>query len=211
MKIGIGVITVGLRPIGNYRLGTDSELYIFHDKDRKGPAYARNQCLRYFYDKGFDYIFLFDDDCRPVMDNWEKYFIDQANEAGVNYMAVPEYFKTGFKGMLTDEMALWDGTCGCFTYQTRYCLDTIGGYNNDYFGYGLEDAGRSKRALRAGMTEHPDHFSFPIRGLAYIYSEDIFGVTAIQNLTMEEKLSYVHKNQGTYNKEINGEKLFYDF
>lgn len=210
MKIGVGVITVGLRPLKDYKLSADSELFVFHDKEMKGPAYARNQCLRHLYDQGCDYIFLFDDDTYPTMDNWEEYFIDQASEFGVNYMAIPEYFKTGFKGSF-GEMVLWDGACGCFIYQTRFCLEIIGGYNNEYVKYGLEDAARSKRALKAGMTGDPDYFYFPLRGIAYIYSEDIYGVTAIQNLTMEEKLSYVRKNQRTYEKEINGTKLFYDF
>lgn len=210
-KIGVGVITAGVRPLKDYRLAEGTQFYVYVDKERKGPAYARNQCLRKLYDDGCDYIFLFDDDCYPVMDGWEKYFIDQASENSVHYMAIPEVFKTGFEGQNSGEMMLWDGACGCFIYQTRYCIDTIGGYNSDYVKYGLEDAARSHRAKKAGMTGDPHYFSFPLRGLAYIHSEDIFGVTAIQNMTMEEKLKYVYQNQETYNKEIGSSKLFYEF
>ena len=87
----------------------------------------------------------------------------------------------------------------------------VPGLGQSYERYGLEDAARTSRAKKAGLTGHPHYFSFPVRGLAYIHSEDIFGVTAIQNMTMEEKLKYVHKNQETYNKEIGSDKLFYEF
>lgn len=55
IKIGVGVITVGVRPLKDY-LVTDprADFRVFNDPDRKGVAYARNELMHQFYEEGYD-------------------------------------------------------------------------------------------------------------------------------------------------------------
>lgn len=211
MKIGVGVITMGVRPIKNYNLSENSELYVYTDVDKKGPSHARNQCLKYFSEKDVDYIFLFDDDCYPTMSGWEEYFINEAKESGVHYMAIPEYFKTEIYSYPESKVQYWAGNLGCFVFQDKECLDKIGGYNTEYDRYGYEDAARSSRAHKAGMTGKFSGFPFPIRGIAYIHSEDVFGENPTPNILHEDKMEYIRKNAPIYQKEINSEQIFYEY
>lgn len=209
MKIGVGVITMGLRPIQNYHLSDESELFIYQDVDKKGPSFARNKCLEYFTNKDVDYIFLFDDDSYPTMSGWEKYFIDEATANDVHYMAIPEYFKTELYDYPESNIQYWAGNLGCFVFQDKVCVETIGGYNTEYDRYGYEDAARSLRAFRAGMTGKYHGFPFPIRGIAYIHSQDVFAECPTQNITKEDKDEYIKKNGAIYQKEITSDKLYY--
>ena len=83
MKIGIGVTTYN-RPghmalwkkqLYRHAPGNTYEVYVAADSQtRLGIAARKNECLNTL--KNCDYIFLFDDDCFPVKNGWEDYFID---------------------------------------------------------------------------------------------------------------------------------------
>ena len=81
-RIGIGVICGGLLP-DDYRLPLDSQIVCVNATHR-GKSYARNEALRQL--QGCEHIFLFDDDCYPVLDGWADYLIDQ----DVQYMVLPD-------------------------------------------------------------------------------------------------------------------------
>ena len=209
MKVGIGVITMGLRKI-NPKLFEKSthEIFIYTDTERFGPSHARNECLKHF--DGYDHVFLFDDDTYPTCCGWENYFITQASEHNIHYMAIPEVFGGQFVSS-DKEMQYWFSALGCFVYQDKVAMDVIGGYNTAYNRYGYEDAGRSRRALQAGLTGHNNAWGFPVRGLSYIHSEDVFGENPTPNIQTSEKLAYIAQNQPIYQKEIEGKQLFYPY
>lgn len=156
-----------------------------------------------------DYVFLFDDDCYPMMHGWEDYFIIQAGEHNLDYMALPESFKTRLI-QVDGEMGRWDGGIGCFSFQSRKALQTVGGFNTNYERYGYEDAGRNRRAYAAGLT---GGFlcSCPIRGLAYIHSMDVFGENPAPNLSYDEKMELIHRNAQEFQRESSSDQLFYPF
>lgn len=208
-KIGVGVITTPNRQINdNIEKFTDpsANLYIYLDKEFKGAAHARNALLSQLSD--CDHVFLFDDDCYPVMTGWEQYFIEQAKKHNIGYIVLPEAFKTPLIS-LNGEMAVWNGGIGCFSYQNQQALKAIGGYNTAYSKYGFEDAGRLFRAIRAGLTggEYP---SCPIRAIAYIHSEDVYAENPNVNYTYEQKQKFIEMNKPIYHAEISG-KLYYPF
>lgn len=209
MKIGIGVITMGVRTL-NKKLFENSEhgVFIYTDKERLGPSHARNKVLEHF--EGYDHIFIFDDDCFPTKLGWEDYFITQASEHNIHYMAIPEVFGGQFVSS-DKEMQYWFSALGCFVYQDKIAMDVIGGYNTAYNRYGYEDAGRSRRALQAGLTGHNNAWGFPVRGLSYIYSEDVFGENPVPNIETPEKLKYIESNHKVYAEEISSGVLFYPY
>lgn len=209
MKIGVGVITMGLREINpKFYEKTTHEVFVYTDTERLGPGHARNQCLKHF--DGYDHVFLFDDDAYPTRLGWEDYFIQEAQRHNVNYMALPDIFGGDFIDS-DGEMTFWFSALGCFLYQDKHAMETIGGYNTAYNRYGYEDAARSHRAIKAGLTAHPNAWAFPIRGLSFIHSEDVFGENPTPNIVTAEKLAYIASNQPIYQKEIEGKELFYPY
>lgn len=209
MKIGIGVITMGVRelPLELYE-NSSYEVYVYTDQERLGPGYARNQCLKYF--DGYDHIFLFDDDTYPTRKGWEDYFIQEAQAANIHYIALPDIFGGEFLYAESD-ITFWWSALGCFLYQDKLAIEKIGGYNLAYNRYGYEDAARSHRAIKAGLTGSSAGWGFPVRGLAYIHSEDVFGENPTPNIDTSEKMKYITQNQPIYQREIEGDQLFYPY
>lgn len=206
-RFGVGVITVGRRPIRDYLLPDDCTFVVVTDTERRGVAWARNQVLQQL--DHCEHIFLFDDDCWPVMRGWAEYWAGQCEAAGVRYSALPEAFKTdieyrapGFRWP-PGEMIAWDGGIGAAIYQHRSALDVIGGYNEILRGYGFEDAGRANRAQRAGLTG-PTRNACPLRCLAYIHSADVMGENPTPSYTVEEKEAHIAANRDAYLAELAG-------
>ena len=110
-RIGIGRITCGLRPLRPLRGPAVATVQEFTDVDRRGPAYARNEVLHRLYAAGCDHIFLFDDDCYPVMPGWAEYFLAQASAHGLPYLGLPEIFKSRLL-KVESEMGWWDSMIG---------------------------------------------------------------------------------------------------
>lgn len=205
-KYGVGVITVGRRPIRDYLLPDDCTFVVVEDTERRGVAWARNQVLQQL--DHCEHIFLFDDDCWPVMRGWAEYWAGQCEVGGVTYSALPEAFKTKplhpmVDLLVMDEMLCWDGGIGAAIYQHRSALDVIGGYNEALHGYGFEDAGRAVRAQRAGLTG-PTRNACPLRCLAYIHSADVFGENPTPSYTVEEKEAHIAANRQAYLDELAG-------
>lgn len=205
-RFGVGVITIGRRPIHDYLLPDDCEFVVITDTHRRGVAWARNQALRCL--DHCEHIFLFDDDCWPVMRGWAEYWAGQCEVAGVTYSALPEAFKTKplrpvVELLLMDELLAWDGGIGAAIYQHRSALDVIGGYNERLHGYGFEDAGRADRAQRAGLTG-PTRNACPLRCLAYIHSADVMGENPTPSYTVEEKEAHIAANRDAYLAELAG-------
>jgi len=206
-KFGVGVITVGQRPIHDYLLPDDCTFVVVEDTERNGVAWARNQCLRQL--DHCEHIFLFDDDCWPVMRGWAEYWSEQCVNGGIGYSALPEAFKTKIGDLIeytvdvNYELFQWDGGIGAAIYQHRSALDVIGGYNEALRGYGLEDAGRADRAYRAGLTG-PTRNAAPLRLLAYIHSADVMGENPTPSYTVEEKEAHIRTNHPIYLAELDG-------
>ena len=66
-KIGVGVITTGKRTLHNYLIDKQTLFKVHLDSDKKGASHGRNHLMKYFYDEGCDYWFIFDDDCYPTL------------------------------------------------------------------------------------------------------------------------------------------------
>lgn len=213
MKIGVGMITMGARELPKkFFDNTSEEIFVYTDEERKGPGYARNKVLANF--DGYDHVFIMDDDTYPVRKGWEQYFITQAQENCVHFMALPEVFGGEYEAnanQIGGEMVYWRSALGCFNYQSKLAMETIGGYNTEYVRYGYEDAARNRRAQRAGLTGWVDAWGFPIRGLCYIHSEDVFWENPTPNISHEDKLKYIEINTPIYHKEISSPQLFYPY
>jgi hypothetical protein len=159
-------------------------------------------------DEGCDYLFLFDDDCYPIMVGWERYFIDQHLASGLHFFGIPEVFKSKPLA-LHQEIVRWDSIVGCFSFQTRKLMEVVGYYNVAYQRYGYEDAARNRRCIRSGLCGDQDSFPSPIRSSAYIHSEDVYGSVIVQNMTREEKAACIAQNEAEFHKELRSARIYY--
>lgn len=213
MKIGIGVITMGVRKIHPNIPGKcdpDALVHIEVDHERVGPAITRNRCLKYLYDQGCDYIFMFDDDCYPMFPGWERHFIDLAKQVGVEYMGLPHAFESRLIE-LKHGVGWWSEVVGCFSMQSRKFMESVGYYNTAYKRYGHEDQGRNLRAKRSGLCGRTDSFPAPLRATAYIHSEDVYHEHPTPNLTHDEKLQYIEINRPVWEREVASSQIYYPF
>lgn len=210
-KVGLGVITLGVRQIHRNiieKTHSDTLIRIQTDDQRQGVARTRNACMRYLMEQGCDYLFMFDDDCYPVMNGWEQYFIEQHLASGSHFFGIPEVFKSKPLA-LQGEVVRWDSIVGCFSFQTRRLMEEVGYYNVAYQRYGYEDAARNRRCIRSGLCGDSQSFPSPLRAPAYIYSEDVYGVVAVQNMTQAEKAVYIGRNAAEFQKEMSSDRIYY--
>lgn len=171
MKIGIGCTTFN-RPahieLFQMQIGKHTDdCFKFHiardtDKDRKGIAYRKNECLSYL--KDCDYIFLFDDDTFPIKEGWAEFFIEAYKASGQHhflYLKETPNIKS-IETVIINEPLKENGwelkinsynNCGgCFMFLTKEVIERVGGYCQDYGLYGYEHAGYSIRIHLAGLT-----------------------------------------------------------
>lgn len=124
-------------------------------KQRAGIPRAKNKCLELAYKWGAEHIFLSDDDCYPISDNWCTPYI----ESGINHLCYT--FTSGWNGTPSWNSGYREGNfiihslgCGCMMYIKRKCLDTVGGFDES-FGLGkYEHVDYSRRIHNAGLTPH---------------------------------------------------------
>lgn len=210
MRVGIGVITAGVRQINQNLLKYSSlecASYFYLDVHRRGPAHARNECLHELFERQqCDHVFLFDDDCYPLMVGWERYFLEQHHASGLQFFGLPEAFK-GRVVAFAGEILWWDGVIGCFSSQTRECFKQIGYFDTEFQGYGYEDSERHARLRRSGLCGHSGMPS-PLRSTSYIFSEDVYARNPTPNLSFEEKQAAIARNRDRFMRECQSTRIY---
>jgi len=206
-KIGIGVITVGKRPIPDYLLREGDVFEVFEDTERKGASFGRNYLMKSFYDQGCDYWFIFDDDVRPVMQGWQDYFVNQAKE-GWDFFGMPEYFKDPIVCGNGGEILAFGQCLVQFALYSRKLIETAGYYRRFTNAYGFEDteyAFRIQELQRSNkLNQGIFGFPCPVRVMAYIHPDDVFGnnPSPFVNMTKEAKEEGVSQNIQEYNQSL---------
>lgn len=141
-----------------------------------GIAICKNRCLKLL--KNCDHIFLFDDDCWPIVEGWEEIYVETALNSGNHHLNYTFSYMSDnspaqgnevvrvVKSMQysldenyreVEEKVLWsikklNNCCGCMIYLTNECLQKVGGFNTDFGLYGGEHLNWSHRAHNLGMT-----------------------------------------------------------
>lgn len=212
-KIGIGVTTTPNRKKhiefwykqfekfkpNNYHL------HIHTDEHYRGVAYSKNQNLKALKDN--DFIFLFDDDCYPIKNGWAEYCIS-SNENHLLYLQ-PTHGILAKKG----EMEYYYNCGGVFMFMTKKAIDTVGYFNPDYGQYGFEHAGYSNRIYKAGLTKYPYQQLKEINKYLFAidYDGDIFCLKHKSSISEETKQEQIKYNREIFIKEVNSNKIFYNF
>lgn len=110
-----------------------------------GISGAKNKCLELLYDVGCTDLFLFDDDTYPLNNGW---WIPYLN-SGLLHAAYTFDRKILNTTPIYTE---YEKPCGCLLYFSRMCLETVGGWDTDFVGYGYEHVNLSDRIFNADLT-----------------------------------------------------------
>lgn len=175
MKIGIGITSVngirgdvfkyGVKMHEENNLNDSFEYSVHFDNpnNRKGIAKSKNYCLRELMALGCDHIFLFDDDTWPIGHDWYNKFIVSAflnNQHHLSYL--PE--RGNYMGQLSnivrprefgEGLLIYPYSWGCMLYFDRHCIETCGGYNEEFEIYGYEHCELSMRIYNMGQCDNP--------------------------------------------------------
>ncbi|ASU34405.1 hypothetical protein [Mucilaginibacter xinganensis] len=111
-----------------------------------GVSMVKNKCLELLYSACCTHFFLFDDDCRPVLANWWKPYINSRLEHAT------WTFDRPLVSEVENQYREFEKPNGCMMYFTRTAVNTIGGWDMSFTGYGYEHVNVSDRAFNAGLT-----------------------------------------------------------
>ena len=199
-SIGIGVTTyerpqvfeLFMRQLDKF-CPKDYKLHVA--KDIPNVSQAKNECLKTLQD--CDHIFLFDDDCFPIADNWTDYFI-KSNLSHTLYMKSQHNAQ-----LILDDYTVFNDCSGVFMYLTKEVVIKVG-YFGDYGRYGFEHAGYSHRINKAGLT--PYKYICLNDTNKYIHSLDLEGpfegIEAKPTLTPQEAIKCINDNRNIFLNEI---------
>jgi hypothetical protein len=153
----------------------------FYPGKHKSIAEVKNLCLKALMEQECDYLYLFDDDCFTVHDDWWKPFIEAHLRTGQHHFLyllddsekLPYYLarrKTGEQ----DGVSIFSNAQSCCLFFTRYAVLAVGGFDEAFGTYGYEHEQYSLRIHQSGMNTFGPFISVP--GIEYyIYSLDVQG------------------------------------
>jgi hypothetical protein len=217
-KIGLGIIKTQKEEVNNKCIfqytDPNTVIHVHTDINGIGIAKSNNNCIKYLYDQGCDFIFLMDVDCYPLHSGWEEYFISCHKKSGIHFFEIPEPFKD--KLLYIDsksDIGYYSGAIGCFHMLTRKFVDTVGYLRTDYSKYGFEHAGYMNRACRSGLyNKKHGGYPCPLKANYYIYSEDVYGARRVPStLSWEEKQKFIEINRPIYEEEITSNQIYYPY
>lgn len=166
MKIGIGITTRNRNQVCfnsidrliNIMGGEVFELAIVDDAstipyeyshfrfaNNAGVSEAKNKCLDLLYNVGCTHFFLFDDDCYPIVPDWYAHYIN----SGLNHACWTFDRELIYSNGYYNQFAKPNG---CMLYFKKICLNTVGGWDTSFCGYGYEHCNLSDRIFNAGLT-----------------------------------------------------------
>lgn len=178
------------------------ELFVYEDKEGRGVAYSKNECLKKLRDH--DHIILFDDDCHPIANGWDEQVVKAQEESQSHHFLfmVQGYDMFPVEQYDTENFTFYGfNKCGgAFVYLTKEAISKVGGYNKDYGRYGFEHAGYSERIYKAGLSL----FKYPtIKWMdRAIQCLDYTGEHHNPSIPLKDIPGCLAKNQPIYLKDI---------
>ena len=171
---------------------------VYYNIKRKGIARSKNKCLLKL--ASYDYVFLFDDDCYPIKNGWEMFFINAARQSNTHHFL--RLNNHPVKILDKNKVKIGEHLCanGCFIFLTTELISKVGGFDVKYDTYGFEHAQYSERIHKAGLS----HCKNPmlIGTQDYIYSIDLDEEeTAHSCMHDTDKERLISKNENIFNTD----------
>lgn len=159
-SIGIGISTTPNRSILSDTINAfyqfmpqEAKLVIELDKKYTGVAATKNRLLAELDD--CEHIFLFDDDCYPIADEWWLSYIEAEQPHLMYQFKLPGKSKTDMQELYRDDkIVAYSHTRGAMIYIERQVLDIVGGFDEAYGQAMFEHPDFTNRIHNAGLTTY---------------------------------------------------------
>jgi len=213
-KIGVGVTSFN-RPecLGYFKFQLEknppaSRFVTHYAENIPNVALAKNHNLVELFEKQeCDAVFLFDDDCFPVLPDWDLPFLT----SGFHHCLLMN--ENYLPAQRLDSYTRYRDAAGCFMYITRELWSSIGYFNEKYSQYGYEHLGYSTRARQATkdwgficLNETSKYiYSLDLDGSAN-YSDKVHHSSCLDRSLMERLKK---ENHPIFIEEITQDELFY--
>lgn len=115
-----------------------NDVIIMRNASNIGVGASKNRGIKYFYDKGYDYIFTLEDDINIINPNVFNKYIETCNDTGYNYINFalhgPMNKDKGYV-VTTDntKVMIYPNIVGAFSLHTRKLIDELGLYDEKYY------------------------------------------------------------------------------
>lgn len=147
-------------------------LSYYYNETRLGIAKSKNECLRKMVALNTEHFFLFDDDCFPKKEGWERCYVEAAQKSNVHHLIHLTPFSIIQPTAKMEHITAYNNCAGVMLYIDRNVIDIVGGYDTRFGLYGYEHAQYSKR-IHAAKLAGEYNYNTPNYSGAYIYSLDI--------------------------------------
>lgn len=203
MKIAIGITTTPKRHhifwenLKKWQEFLPNEAAIYYSiSNKKIPVSAnKNNVLAMCYDAVAQHIFIVDEDCYPIDKDWHLLYINSGlNHACWNFNRLRLGTRL-FNDTKNNPHMCWDYETpnGCMLYFKREVINTIGGWDTDFKGYGYEHVNLSDRIFNVGLS--------PARYVDIPNSSHLFALSDCESsFTMEDR-AYIPANYKLYKQK----------
>lgn len=190
MTIGIGITTYNRYPVfkNTYKqilklMPEGAKLFVVDDCSKfkvpeanlrfernQGIAAAKNACIAALED--CDYVFLFDDDTHPLVNDWHlPYIYSGLNHAMMIFPRLADGTSTNNRLVKQGKgFVAYQNPCGNMLFLTKKCIETVGGMDIGYGQWGGEHQNLSERIFNSGLTPFP--FMDVVDSTKLFYSHD---------------------------------------
>lgn len=180
-------------------------LHIHCDDEYRGVAYSKNQNIHAL--KGCRSIYLFDDDCFPIRDNWEHFFYSSGHEHVL-------YLNESHRPMMHDSLVTMYADCGgVFIYLTKEVVERVGYINPEYGQYGFEHAAYSHRIAREFGEKWP--YKCLNETESFLHSIDydgpFEGIGGKSSVPDYKKPKLIEQNREVFIKELKSQQIYYAY
>jgi glycosyltransferase involved in cell wall biosynthesis len=148
------------------------KLSYYYNETRLGIAKSKNECLRKMAALNTEHFFLFDDDCFPKKQDWEKCYIQAAQKSNAHHLMHLTPFSIIQPVKAMEHITAYNNCAGVMLYIDRKVVENVGGYDTRFGLYGYEHAQYSKRIHQAKLSGEYI-YNTPNASGDYIYSLDI--------------------------------------
>ncbi|AII28232.1 glycosyltransferase [Mycobacterium phage Sparky] len=174
------------------------EATIRHDTSRGIPA-AKNACLAALMDLGVEHLFLLDNDCYPLTDDWWRPFVESPEiHLSAQFLDVDGPRKLNDITVLYDDgqHQAWSGQRGYCLYYHRSAIDAVGGFDPIYSPGLYEHSDLANRLFARGLTTW--RYASPKDSHKLIESLD--QRKSVQRTPLPSRDALVHRNAGIHNE-----------
>ncbi|MEU2106479.1 hypothetical protein [Nocardia sp. NPDC019255] len=164
-----------------------------------GIPRAKNACLEALMALGVDHLFLLDNDCRPLVDEWWRPFVDSPEpHLSAQFLDLEGSRKLGDIKLLYsgDDIEAWSGQRGYCLYYHRSAIEAVGGFDPVY-GMGLyEHSDLANRIHARGLTT----WRYASPKDSHLLVESLDRLQAVDRTPLPDRRELVKRNVAIHNR-----------